>query len=260
MGNSCGRADAARRIARRPTVGASYLHNAMVVSVLFVARSYFPSPSSTESSVEAAAPVLSTIHSLAASCDGALTSSLDANTTAATSRATVAASATICTIQETVHAYVASVRRRARAALKQLEAREEECVDTIKSLESCVQQLLANDGCVEFLEGSLEAVARILDSADVFPRVSTVITSAAHSPSLLLDYVRSGMSRIDNGIDPTHCKVIYPRWLLRKVSNMVTISLCDVVGQPVYGVTPSDVSVSISSEAVGCRQCLWWPM
>lgn len=147
-----------------------------------------------------------------------------------------------------VPSFVSNARGHTNSVRKRLEMQEDELHDTIQTLEAFVQQSIAGDGTRGFLEGSVDGVLRLLRDTDALPDVSCGITSEGSENSLRHLVVAS---RVDLGVDSERCVVAHERWLTRAQNNVVTIALADVTGEPVCGVTPANVGISVDSGALG---------
>lgn len=166
----------------------------------------------------------------------------------ASSHVTSAVCTLIAAAHDTLSAFAASAKRRQRVADKNLAMVWEEFDFVIKMLTSFIQQCAAGDSAIAFTEDTLDAVERLLKALTGFSTVSTVVDPAS---SVKAAYSLNETSCINIGVDPTRSRALHPPWLTRGARNAVRVTLLDSSGQPVYGVTPSDILLSFESEIGG---------
>lgn len=201
----------------------------------------------TDEVMTGAALSLSALRLLECACDGSLLSRLEANTATAASRAVHAVSSVINTVQQCVPAFIFSAKRRALLTDKLLVAKVEELDEVSNTLSTFLQQCTAGDGAVEFTEATVDTTHCFLESLTGFPDVSAYLAPSRSDAVCSLD----SASRIVIGIDPVRCIASHPRWLSRDQCNNVTLTLLDVAGGPVYGITTKDVNCAVGLDCVG---------
>lgn len=130
---------------------------------------------------------------------------------------------------------------------KLLELKGEEFGGAAKMLTSFIQQSSEGDSSLEFTEDSLHTITAILDGLDVFPAVPIAMTPTHNDASL----TACQSSRMVLGIDTSRSDVSHAQWLARHECNPITITLFDSAGEPLHGVAPEDVIVTVDSAVVG---------
>lgn len=208
-------------------------------------------PWSSESKSITANQYLAELHSSVSSLDTSLIARLDANVADSAAHVTSAISSVIAQTAHIVPGFVASARRRARAAGKRLEMRGDEFDGVTDTLESILQQVSAGDYVLEFTEDSCEILVKLIDDAVLFPSTSTLLTPG--SCTVVMSSVGEA-SCVDSGVDAARSvstAVSHARWLARGSQSLIRITLLDAVGEPVYGIAPDDIECSIGSDTVG---------
>lgn len=201
------------------------------------------------SSLHHATSCHSAMLSSASQCDSSLPSRLECKTIEGTSHVTNAVSNLISEVSQCAPGFVSTAAAHKRRVDKRLEMLIEELDHNVKLLEACLQHSYA---CDSDLESSAHTVAQLVTDSDIRCRISHAITPSGHNA---LDRVRTASCIVD-AIDSHRSTVSHPRWLARGERTRVSISVVDADGEPVHGVTPSDISVTVDGKAAGWESTL----
>lgn len=207
------------------------------------------SPVLTNALITLATSSQASLHSLSSSCNPLLIDRLEANTVDASVRVAQSVSTTIGAVQQCVPIFVSNARLHMQAVEKRMQSREEELTGTLKAYEACWQQLSSGAVSSE-VEDSVETIRKLFDCIDTFPDVSQAV-SVSHAGSGVALACVGTASRIVSAIDAARSSVSHAPWLTRSQTNAVTVTVVDNAGEPVYGVTPSDVRCFVASGAEG---------
>lgn len=172
---------------------------------------------------------------------------LETNSAGALARVTDFCSTLTSALDQRARAFVSNAQRRVRAVDKRLEMKHDELDGIVITLETLLQQAAAGDHSEDFLEDSLAGIAPLLSTTDAFLPRSVLVSTVAVDVAV----IASASSHLQASVDPTRSVVSHSQWFSRGECNRIVFTLMDSAGEIVHGITPADVTHSLTSVGEG---------